>query len=73
MTLYDFLKPFIIARPAPSISAELWMGGHKVYEGELRKIPAIYVVRGCVVYKADIDWGERKLTIVIDEPEEGET
>ena len=73
MTLYEFLKPFIMVRPAPSLSAELWMGGGKVYEGELRKIPALYVIHGYIVYKANIEWCVRKLVIVIDGPEEGET
>ena len=73
MTLYEFLKPFVVTSPVPSTPVELWTrGGNKIYEGELRKIPAICVICGCVVYKADIGWGERKLIIVIDVPEEGE-
>ena len=74
MTLYEFLKPFIMARPALSLPVELWTrGGNKVYEGELRNIPAICVICGCVVYKANIEWCVRKLVIVIDGPEEDET
>ncbi len=73
MTLYDFLKPFVKTSPVPSIPVELRLNGAKVYEGELKCLPVLYVARGCVVREAKITWGDRKMIIVIDEaPEDGE-
>lgn len=67
MTLYEFLKPFVKTSPVPLIPVELRLNGAKVYEGELKCLPVLYMARGCVVREAKITWGDRKMIIVIDE------
>ena len=72
MTLYEFLKPFAGIKRMAVASVELWLGGGKTYDGELRSLPIIYVLHQYTVKKMEVDWDAKKFIITI-EPEEGET
>ena len=71
MTLYEFLKRFTKRSLDEHVSLQL--AGGKVYEGQMRNIPALYLLRAYTVKTAEPNWGAQILIIVLNVPEVSET
>lgn len=70
MTLYEFLKRFTKRSLDEYVSLQI--AGGKVYEGQMRDIPSLYLLRAYTVKTAEPNWGAQILIIALNVPEEGE-
>ena len=70
MTLYEFLKRFTERSQNENILLLIACG--KVYEGQMRDIPASYFLRAYTVKKTEVDWDNFRIVVELNGPEENE-
>lgn len=70
MTLYEFLKRF--TKRSLDEYVALHLAGGKVYDGQIRDIPALYLLRTYTVKTTEINWDDFRLVVELNVPEENE-